>query len=183
MIFRQAFLFILSVFITVLCGCTPSPEPKPPLIKPIKLDKAGQKVVIDFWSTPGDSDEKNILMLGVEYAGKDANFDPDILRKTPPVLKIRVKRLDGALADEGVHFKYFSMDPDAPSSDKIKVANDSGEVTAYGHFFAYNDYYLASIDRKKQGFFRAEVEVVQDNSKFSNLNFNLFVAYRLYGGK
>ncbi|MEN9660050.1 MAG: hypothetical protein RL571_3515 [Pseudomonadota bacterium] len=183
MIFKKIFLLVLGVFLSVLCGCTPGPEPKPPLTKPIKLDKAGQKVVIDFWSTPDDSHEKNRLMLGVEFTGKDTNFDPEILRETIPIVKIKVKRLDGVSVDEGVHFVYFSMDPNAPSLDKIKVAHGSSEVTAYGHFFAYNDYYLASIDRKTPGFFRAEVEVLQNNPKFNNLNFNLFVAYRLYGGK
>ncbi|AMC33820.1 hypothetical protein [Janthinobacterium sp. B9-8] len=181
---RQIFLFIFSAFIFIISGCkAPSPEPKPPLSTPIKLDKTGQKVTIDFWSTPEDSHEKNILMLGVEFAGKDTNFDTDILRKTTPIVKIKVKRLDGASVDEGVHFECFSMDPNAPSLDKIKVANGSSEVTAYGYLFANNNYYLASIDRKTPGFFRAEVEVLKDNPKFNNLNFNIFVAYRLYGGK
>ncbi|MCX7206931.1 MAG: hypothetical protein NT086_13300 [Proteobacteria bacterium] len=182
MIFKKIFLLVLSVFLTILGGCAPSPEPKPPLSIPIKMDKAGQKAFIDFWATPSDSSEKNILMIGVSFVGKNTDVDTDIFREIAPALKVKVTRLDKA-SKEDINFRYFSISPKSTSLDKKKTASSPSAVTAYGNYFAHHDYYLASIDRKSSGFFRAEIETLEDNPAFKNLSFDFVVAYRLYGGK
>ncbi|AZN37987.1 hypothetical protein [Iodobacter ciconiae] len=176
---RQIILLAFSVFLSTLSGCAPSPEPKPPLSTPIKFDKAGQKAFIDFWATPSDSSERNVLMLGVSFVGKNTDVDTDIFRDITPLVKIKVTRLSGAASD-GIHLSYYSA---SSSDDEIATGTSTRWITAYGDYFAHHDYYLASIDRKNSGLFRAEIEVLQDNPAFNNLDFNFTVAYRLYYGK
>ncbi|MEN9660068.1 MAG: hypothetical protein RL571_3533 [Pseudomonadota bacterium] len=175
---RQIVLLVFSVFLSTLGGCAPSPEPKPPLSTPIKIDKAGQKAVIDFWATPSDSYEKNTLMVGLAVKGDEKNIDMRQLKNANLIFKININKLNEAESNV-VDVKYF----DSFNFKEMKTKKNSNDIVVYGEYFSSHTFFLASIDRKDSGLFRAEVEVLQGNSALNNLNFELFVDYRLYGGK
>ncbi|MFC7419013.1 hypothetical protein ACFQNF_03890 [Iodobacter arcticus] len=176
---KIAYFFIVSILFCVLSGCkASSPEPKPPLSFPIKVDKAGQKIVFDFWVNPDDSYEKNTLMVGLAVKGDEKKIDMRQLKNANFIFKINVKQLNKA-GPNVVDVKYF----DSFNFDEMKTKTNTNGVAVYGEYFSSHTFFLASIGRNDSGLFRAEVEVLQGNSALNNLSFELFVDYRLYGGK
>ena len=190
--FNQLFRTLMGLICAFcLSACEQTPDPKPPLTKPIQLDKAGVKESIEFWANPRDSHEKNELMVGLNLnkSQQNSDFVYDLTRKirrqeqTLPI-KVTLTKIDGV--HKPVFLKRAYLTPDARSEFGIqkKVPSDS---VVYGHPFAgdadVEDVMLALADRTEPGFYRVEVEVMQDNPAFKEVNADLFVAYRLYGGK
>lgn len=178
----QFIIGIISVFLLV--GCNQTPDPKPPLTKPIQLDKAGQKVSIDFWANPRDSHEKNFLMVGLTVKKPNGDTFEDSGRwweliEQQLTIKVSLTRIDGA--EKPVSFRAY---PSPELKKTLKLSHVQSGSIVYSDFFTYDgEFMLASVDREEAGLYRVEVEVVQDNPAFKDLNADLFVMYRLYGGK
>jgi hypothetical protein len=169
--------------ISVICltACQQTPNPKPPLTKPIQLDKAGVKESIEFWANPRDSHEKNQLMVGLILKETSLTKDlliQDRLRVNALTLPIKISLVKIDNMKKTVVFRSF-LDT---SFDRL--SNVSSGLVVYGDIFTYGgDIMLALLDRTEPGFYRVEVEVMQDNPAFKEVKADLFVAYRLYGGK
>jgi hypothetical protein len=190
--FNQLFRTLMGLICAFcLSACEQTPDPKPPLTKPIQLDKAGVKESIEFWANPRDSHEKNELIVGLHLkkTKQNSNFVNDLAEKirqqeqTLPI-KVTLTKIDGV--DKPVFFKRAYLTPDAPREFNKQKKVPSGSVV-YGEYFSSSsdscNIMLVLADRTEPGFYRVEVEVVQDNPVFNGVKADLFVAYRLYGAK
>lgn len=172
-------LIFFTFFAFLVSGCGFSTSNNDSLkATPIKLDVSGEKIRIDFEVKSSDSHEKNKLLVGISLLKDGSAVNVDLLRDTVPVLKVNVIDLKST-GQQPVKFYYFKG---KDFSNRL-ATSENGFAVVYAEYYATYDYFLASIDRARDSTYRVEVEVVNGNPSLSNLKFEAFVDYRMYGGK
>lgn len=186
--------FIGLICVMCLTACEQTPDPKPPLTKPIKLDQEGVKESIEFWANPRDSHEGNELMVGLAVNTSNFNLESyfvygltgELIRRQNHhfPIKVTLTKIDGV--DKPVFLQEAYPTLEALSEMNMQKKVPSGSIV-YGEAFSgsgdVKNVMLVLLDRTEPGFYKVEVEVVQDNPAFKDVKVDLFVEYRLYGGK
>jgi hypothetical protein len=183
---RLAAFWLMGISVV---ACSPTtPDPKPPLYSPIALTQIGSAAELEFSAYPKDSHEKNVLMIGLRvrrnWDGLDEQTANNLFRKIR-VAKIKLK-LTATQNGQPAQFKSYS-NFDSPDEVQRPPALNMGsaEVQAYNfsHDGEYDIFFLAGLSRQEGGLYKVKVEVVEPNLDMEGMQAEVFVAFRLFGGK
>ena len=183
---RLAAVWLMGISV-VACSPTNS-GPKPPLYLPIALTQKGSAAAFEFSAYPKDAHEKNVLMIGLRvkrnWDGLDEQTANNLFRKIR-LAKIKLK-LTATQNGKPAQFKSYS-NFDSPDEVKRPPALNTGsaEVQAYNfsHDGEYDVFYLVDLSRADGGLYNVKVEVAEPNLDMEGMQAEVFVMFRLFGGK
>lgn len=170
-----------------VAACSPAtPDPKPPLYAPIALTQVGSAGEFEFWAYPKDAHEKDVLMVGLRVKRNWDGLDDDATHALYMKMlnaKIRLK-VTADRDGKPAQFRFYSEFDKAVQIRPIpRVGSADVRARMWGHEDVYDSFYLADLSRVDGGLYKLKVEVVEPNLDMEGMQAEVFVAFRLFGGK
>lgn len=162
------------------------PRSQAPLYAPIALTQVGSAAEFEFWAYPKDSHEKNVLAVGLRIKRNWDGLDDDATHAQYLKMldaKIRLK-LTTTLDESPTPLRSYSeFDPTLQIRPLPGVGSAEVRVHSWGHDGDYQYYYIADLSRQEGGKYKVKVQVEQPNEDVKGMQAEVFVAFRLFGGK
>lgn len=156
-------------------------NPKMPVSTPFALEKAGNKVSVDFWVLPKRQKLNETQMIGLRYpVSKDLVLGTmDMMRGTEIPLQVKLVAIDN-LSETPIALRGAS-DPN-PSAPFGAIANGVAYPSPYRHRAPFQEVIVALFRPPRYGHYRVEVSILKDNVSLKSMPFELFVS-DYFGGK
>jgi hypothetical protein len=152
----------------------------------IALTQVGSVAEFEFWAYPKDSHEKNVLIVGLrfkrDWSEPGQKIDYAYLEKIETArIRLRLTATQNGLP---AHFRSYSEFDKAVQVRPLPSVG-AAEVRArmWGNEDVYDSFYLADLSRVDGGLYKVKVEVVEPNLDLEGMQADVFVAFRLFGGK